>query len=207
MKKEVRFRAAVTLTLILLWFLVSWIAARWLIVSAPLRQADALLILSGSGAYQDRTQYAAQLYHEGLAPVIIITNDGERSGWSNVEQRNPFFYERSQSELLRLGVPASAIKIVPQPVSGTYQEALLLREYAQGSHLSSLLIVTSSHHSRRALWTFSRVFRSTEIKIGLLELPSSLESFGSKSWWFHIRGWREVALEYPKLAYYWLFYS
>ena len=147
-----------------IWVLVAWGAARFLIVNTPLHQVDAIVVLSGSAVYKERTRRAAEYYHQGLANRILLTNDNLRGEWSNVEQRNPFFYERARNNLQLLGVPADRVEVIAKPVTNTYDEAEVLREYAVAHGLRSLLVVTSAYHSRRALWTLNRVFAGTGIE-------------------------------------------
>jgi len=180
----------------------AWLAATLLIVSAPLNNADAIVVLSGSATYAERTQRAAELYNKGVATRIILTNDGQQGGWSSIKQRNPFFYEMARDNLLRFGVPASQIEIVYQPVSGTYEEASMVRGYAEMRALGSLLFVTSAYHSRRALWTVRKVFGNTEIAIGLDAVETGNQSPSPLTWWLHLRGWEMIPEEYVKTIYY-----
>src|SRR5687768_17034362 len=133
--------------------LVSWIAAETLIVRSDLAHADAMVVLAGSSTYLERTNRAAQLFHEGRAPRIILTNDNLSSGWSAEEQRNPLFVERATQELRRLGVPKERIEVVPGRVTSTYDEVVQMRQYTREHGLRSILVVTSAYQSRRALWT------------------------------------------------------
>lgn len=191
-----------------LWCLLAWGAAEALISRRELQRADALVVLGGSAAYVERTRFAAELFRQGRAPRIILTNDNLRGGWSQSEQRNPFFYERAAEELRRAGVPAEKIEVLPEAVTTTYDEAALLRDYAASRDLKTLLVVTSAYHTRRACWTFSRVFRQSTIAFGL-DAPAADgggQSPSPATWWLHARGWRAVALEYPKLVYYRLRY-
>jgi uncharacterized SAM-binding protein YcdF (DUF218 family) len=188
------------------WWLIAWVAAKALIVSADLPHADAMVVLSGSTLYQERTELASQLFREGRAAKIVLTNDNQPAGWSNELQRNPLFIEREADELRRAGVPADQIEMLPQTVSSTHDEALLLREYATRHGLHSLLIVTSAYHSRRALWTFRKVFEGSGVQLGLTIVPPGEQAPQPATWWLHLRGWREVAGEYPKLIYYWCAY-
>jgi uncharacterized SAM-binding protein YcdF (DUF218 family) len=192
--------------LLLAWPALAWLAARALVVSAELPRADALVVLGGSSAYAERAAYAAQLFREGRAPRVVLCDDGERGGWSQAEQRNPFFVERAAEVLRREGVPAERIEKLPRPTSSTYEEALLLREYAAARGLRSLLVVTSAYHSRRARWTLTRVFRDSGIDVGLAAVSPGQQTPPPSSWWLNRAGWKMVAFEYVKLAYYRLRY-
>ena len=184
------------------WPLLSWAAAEALIERHHLDGAGALVVLSGSAGYKERTHWAAKLFHEGRAPRIILTSDVHPGGWSQERQRTMLFYERAVEDLQRAGVPLERIDVLPQPVESTYEEAMLLRHYATQRGLRSVLVVTSPYHSRRANWTLSRVFRNTEIAIGVDAPPPGEQSPSSLTWWLRRRGWSLVALEYPKLIYY-----
>lgn len=192
----------VALLILAAWCLLAWGAARLLVVDEDLPQADALVVLSGSGAYVERTRRAAELWKEGRAPQIVLTNDNQRGGWSVAEQRNPFFVERAFQELERAGVPEEKIVVLPEAVGSTYDEALLLRRYAAAKNLHSMLIVTSGYHSRRALWTMRRVFEGTGVAVGIKAAAPGEQSPPHATWWLHLEGWRMVALEYVKLVYY-----
>src|SRR5262247_1306470 len=85
------------------WVVVAWLASRFVVVSAPLPSADAIVVLSGSSTYVERTHKAAQLYREGRAPLVLLTNDFTRGGWDSKQQRNPFFFERAMDELIKAG--------------------------------------------------------------------------------------------------------
>ena len=199
-------KAKIAIIVLLVGWVVSWLLAVFLQVSAPLQHADAIVVLGGSAGYVERTALAAQLYSQGKAPRIILTNDNLQSGWSNDEQRNPLFVERATAELRQRGIEGDRVEVLQQPVTGTYEEAQLLREYAAAHDSKALIFVTSPYHSRRSLWTMRRVFRDSGVAIGVETMPPGQQSPSAFFWWTSLRGWREVALEYPKLIYYWLRY-
>src|SRR5690349_5042397 len=157
--------------LLMAWTLIAWWGASWLIIESKLPSAGTILILSGSGAYQERVQRATELYKEGLAPNIVLTNDGQQGGWSVADQRNLFSYEMTSRDLLSQGIPKDAISVIPVAVSSTHEEAIRFCEYADQNKLKSALIVTSAYHSRRALWTFRHVCAGSKIRFGIETAP------------------------------------
>ena len=191
------------LVFIVAWEVVAWVAARALVVNADLSSADAIVVLSGSSAYVERTHKAAELYREGRAPLVWLTDDHTRGGWSSALQRNPYFVERATEELIKSGVPADRIRIVPGVASNTRDECLILRDYASSQGVHSVLVVTSAYHSRRALRSLRQSFAGMGTRIGLHAVPVSSNAF----WWLHPEGWRSVAGEYVKLIYYWFKYE
>ena len=188
-----------------LW-LVAWSAARLLIVSAPLSHADVIIVMAGSAVFKERTLRAADLYREGRASKIILTNDNQQGGWVSDEQRNIPYQELASRYLRRFGVPEDAIETLPEPVSGTYEEAHLLRRYAEAKGWHSILIVTSAYHSRRALWILKQTFAPSGITVGLDSVPPGQQEPRPATWWLYPRGWQMVPGEYLKMIYYRLAY-
>ena len=92
------------------------------------------------------------------------------------------------------------------PIRSTYDEAVALKDYSEANHLSSLLVVTSAYHSRRAFWTFRRVFEGSGKLIGIDPAEPRIESPAAATWWAHRLGWEMVPKEYGKILVYWLRY-
>lgn len=197
--------------LFLLWPFIAWSLARFLVVGGQtLEHADVIVVLGGSSTYVERARHAERLFHAGRAAKIVLTNDNLRSGWSSAEQRNPLFVELAARELQNAGVPAGKIETLPQVVASTHDEALLMRRYMEANKLRSLLVVTSSYHTRRALWAFRRVFAESNVAVGIDAATAEegdAQSPSAWSWWLTRHGWRSVALEYPKFVYYQLRYG
>lgn len=188
--------------LVMAWPLVAWAAARALVETAGTARADALVVLSGSAAYVERSRRAAELYHARRAPRVVLTNDNQRGGWSEALRTNPLFVERAREELLRAGVPADSIEVLPEAVAGTHDEAVAARAYAARAGARSLLFVTSAYHTRRALWTLRRAFRGSGVEVGVEAAEEGAQTPPAATWWLYRRGWEAVAPEYPKLLYY-----
>lgn len=203
-RRQIERSVTLAVFLVTLWSFVAWGAARLLIVNTAPFPADAIVVLSGSSVINERVQYAAKLYREGRSRKIVLTNDNVQGGWSKTEQRNPYFYERARTELLRLGVPRESIEIVAPAVSGTHDEAISLRRHSETNGLRSILVVTSAYHSRRALWTFRRVFKGCQTQVGLEPVGTGIQTPPPATWWLHLRGWLIVPTEYLKIVYYWL---
>jgi len=184
------------------WFVLAWVAAHALIVTADLPAADAIVIMSGSSTYIERTHKAAELYRQGRAPLVVLTDDQTRGGWSNALQRNPYFVERAHEELTRQGVPPERIRVAPGVAASTRDEALILSDYASAHGLRSVLVVTSAYHSRRTLRSLRQTFAGTGTAVGMVPAPTGIQTPNPVLWWLHVEGWRSVAGEYVKLIYY-----
>ena len=187
---------------LLLWPFAAWAAAKFLVVAAPVEHADAIVLLSGSSSYKERALRAAELFGAGEASRIILTNDGQQGSWSNTLQRNPFYYESTLAELNRLGVPRERVDVLLEPVSNTYEEALLVRSHIEKQQIRTILVVTSAYHSRRSLWTYRRVLSDNGVRIGLESARVGWQTPSPWTWWLGFRGWQIVPTEYFKLIYY-----
>ncbi|MDX6289147.1 MAG: hypothetical protein QOH42_946 [Blastocatellia bacterium] len=194
------------LTAIAVWPVIAWAGARLLIVKLDLASADAIVVMSGSATYRERAAWAARLYREGRAPIVILTNDSLKSGWDNKEQRNPYFYELAARELQQQGVPESKIQVVSGIALGTYEESLGVRDYAGAHQLKRLLVVTSAYHTRRALWSLRHACEGSGIEIGIDSPAPGWQTPAPSRWWWRRWGWKVVAGEYVKLIYYWMRY-
>jgi uncharacterized SAM-binding protein YcdF (DUF218 family) len=96
-------------------------AGRWLIHEDPLSHADVILVLSGGMPY--RAEEAAKVYREGYAPEIWLTHPVSPAA----ELRNLGVHYESDEDynaevLTRLGVPSSAIHVLPNEIVDTEQE-------------------------------------------------------------------------------------
>ena len=196
------------LLLFLTWLFVAPFLAESLIIEKPLEKADAIVVLAGSHTYLERTRKAANLFKNGSAPRIFLTDDGEQAGWSRVEQRNPPYVELARNSLVAGGVPAENIEILEPQVAGTIYEARILAEKAKSANLRSILIVTSAYHTRRALAIFQRIFAENNLstELGIASPPPGEQTPPAFRWWLSAFGWRMVAGEYVKSFGYWVYY-
>lgn len=206
--KSLRLIVPLSLCLFFIWIFTAPLLAERLIVEKPLKEADAIFVLSGSSVYVERAQKAAELYNQGISDKILLTDDGGRGGWSVIEKRNPPFVELAKNELIRQGVPAENIEIFEGKIGGTIDEARILQKAAGERRLRAVLLVTSAYHSRRALQTVEKVFAENNLQteIGVAPAPAGLQTPAPSVWWLSPFGWQVVAGEYVKSIAYWVFY-
>lgn len=200
--------AFVFISIVIIWFFLAPFLAERLIIEKSLKKADAILVLSGSAAFRERTRKAAELYQNGVTEKIFLTDDGGRGGWSRAEKRNPPFVELARNELINEGVPAESVEILGDKVAGTIDEAQILQKTISERKLNSILLVTSAYHSRRVLWTFEKVLadNNTHAEIGIETASPGGQTPMPVIWWLTPSGWNAVAGEYVKIFIYWLYY-
>jgi len=176
--------------------------ARFLIVRAQPARADAVVVLSGASVYDERVRHGMTLLREGRGNTLVLTNDGLRGRWSRRRQANLTSTERARDVVVDAGIPEQRLVILPTRVNSTYDEAVVVRGFAEKTGIRSVLVVTSPYHSRRALWVFRRVLGPVGVDVGIDSPLPGEQSPRPGDWWLSRIGWHSVALEYVKLVYY-----
>jgi len=165
----------------------------FLVVSVPLPRADAIVVMAGGNDV--RLPPVAELYREGVATGVLLTNDGIFASWSQKYQRNLYLVEWAREDLVKMGVPENAIALLNYTASGSIHDALNTLAYVRTHpEIGSLLVVTSDYHTRRTLWTFRRVFEGQGTQIGVYPVADL-----SETWW---RRTCVLYLEFLKYVYY-----
>src|SRR5688572_19660432 len=142
--------------------------ANFLMVDDAVEKADIIEVLAGSSAM--RRQKAAELFFQNVAPKIVLTkmqpvhNELElrRYGIRLLEN-----HEEAMGVLKALKVPDAAIEVVDGYNESTVDEARRIKDYALQKGVKSVIVVTSSYHSRRSRLIFRRVFKGTGIQVSL----------------------------------------
>ena len=198
--------AALTIVVIVLccaWLehelILRHVAASWGI-SDELRQADAAVVLGGD--INVRPFAAADLYERGLATTILVTNTtrqrAERLGFI------PPYTELNREVLLKLGVPATAIAIVGEEVTSTYDEAEAVRAWALQSRAKRIIVPTEPFATRRTRWIFDRELSPISVQVIVHAYPP--QDYTLDTWWRHRDGWIDFNDEVLKYMYYRLRY-
>jgi uncharacterized SAM-binding protein YcdF (DUF218 family) len=173
--------------------LLIWFAYRFR-VQDPLVQSDAIVVLLGSPS--DRSARAAELFRQGLAPIILIGRS-ERFPVGGTEY--------SRKILMQNGVPAEAIRILPGAVvESTHDEALRVRDYVRDHPVRRLTVVTTAFHTARARWTFQTVFAGSGVDIRMV--ASQNHVFTEHNWYTSALGIKLYLLEALKTISYRLAY-
>ncbi|HTZ74862.1 MAG TPA: YdcF family protein [Candidatus Aquilonibacter sp.] len=174
-------------------------AGRWLIRQDPLSHADVILVLSGSMPY--RAEEAAKVYLAGYAPEIWLTHPVSPA--SELASMGIHFVsdEEYDTEVLTHdGVPASAIHVLADQIVDTEQEVEEAAAEMRREGKSSVIIVTSREHTRRAgdLWRKLVGGRPKAIVHAAPEDP-----FDADHWWRNTRDAFAVVREYLGLLNVW----
>ncbi|MGH9574268.1 MAG: YdcF family protein [Candidatus Acidiferrales bacterium] len=174
-------------------------AGRWLIHEDPLSHADVILVLSGSMPY--RAEEAAKVYRAGYASEIWLTRPVSPAAEL---QSMGIHYESdedySAAVLTRLGVPSSAILVLPGEIVDTEQELEEAQSEMEREGESTIIVVTSLEHTRRAGALWHKLFddKPKAIVHGTPEDP-----FDVDHWWRNTRDSLAVTREYLGLLNVW----
>jgi uncharacterized SAM-binding protein YcdF (DUF218 family) len=159
------------------------------IVDDPASQADALIVLSDDDFIGSRAAKAADLYHEGRAPIIVASGRMMRP-YAGVG-------ELIQRDLTDRGVPTSAIQIYRHNARDTIDEAQTLRSLVVQKNWRHVVIVTSNYHTRRARYIFQKVFPlGVQVDVAAAKDPD----FDVSDWWEHKAGIKVFLHELVGLA-------
>jgi len=179
--------------------LLTAIGGALIVADAP-RQADAIVVLSGS--IPDRILEAVDLYHAQLAPRIVLTREHPLPGLDALRAKGanlPEHHEQNLGIAQQLGVPPAALSVMDTPTSSTIAEAAALIAYLRERQLHSILLVTSKAHARRSAMIF-RHLAGGQLQIAVC--PSPYDPFTAETWWRHRAVVRRVVIEYGKLLNY-----
>ena len=126
------------------------LAGESLVVEDPLEKSDAIIILSDDNFYGDRATRAAEIYRQGLAPVVVASGVRLRPYAGIAELMSHDLFDR--------GVPKEGIITFPQDADNTREQSEALKKLLQAKRWKSVIIVTSNYHTRRAKYICGKVF-------------------------------------------------
>ncbi len=146
----------------------------YIFVSDKPEKSDIIFLPGGS--FPSQGEYAAELYREGYANLLMPSGglSVKVGSWQGVKEGKADIYNgdyRSDCEfltdvLIKNGVPRSAI--IGEDKSGhTRDNAFLSRKVAdeRGLEIKSGIIVCKSFHARRCLMLYQMAFSKTRLKV------------------------------------------
>lgn len=165
-----------------------------LVLEKPTDRADILIVLAGDRGH--RVKKAVDLYHEGIAPMILMSGGGQYF--------DTYFTEMMGAFAESLGVPKKAILQEKHSLS-TYADAVESRKLIETlQHKPKrILIVTSKFHTRRSFRVFRKQFPSDEFDLFVI---GSDDFVRSDAWWQHHEMAQTILTEWAKSLVYYLKY-
>jgi uncharacterized SAM-binding protein YcdF (DUF218 family) len=128
-----------------------------LIPDRPAERAEAIVVLGAGGVAAGggltdsslrATMEGVNLFHEGWAPLLVLSGDGGQLPRTEAERRAEFARQS--------GVPPAAI-VIAGPVRTTREEALKVRALLEPRGIRKVLLVVDGPGAPRAMAVFERV--------------------------------------------------
>ena len=176
--------------------------ADYLIINDKLQPADAIFLLNSE--VNTRPFRAAELYAQGLAPVVVIARAEDTPVVTLGLVPNDTAISVGVME--KLGVPPEKIIILTLPgvVTSTFDEAVAFRKYSEANRVHRIILVTSAFHTRRARWIFDKALSGLQITLEMAAVPYA--DFDQTDWWQNETGLITLNNEYIKLFLYYFKY-
>lgn len=155
-----------------------------------------VIIVLGGELDGERTRKAAELYKQGLAPKVMLS-DGTMMSW-----RTAAIEEMYDLAVLE-GVDEEDL-IREEMSRSTYENAVYTKEIMSTLGLASALVVTSDWHGKRTQYIFNKVYEGTGIELHYCGTPDGRSDF--TEWWSDGEKQQVVLTEWAKRIVYWLRY-
>ena len=179
--------------------LLTGLANAWIVNDPPVK-ADAIVVLGGG--LETRPFEAARLYHQGLAPKILLMN--VKLSPTTQLGITPPEKDLTRQVLLKKEVPDSDCITIGDAVASTHDEALAVRAWLATNHASRIIIPTDLFHTRRVRWLFRKELKGTGASALVAVAPT--EQYQTTNWWKHEEGLIAFQNEVIKYLYYHLKY-
>ena len=171
-------------------------AASGLDVGERPRHADYVMVLTGGEG--SRPFAAAALVKAGWARRALVAETAPPP--EVIDGIVPPYHEINRQVLIKCGVPAADVAILPGAAATTYDEARALAAFLKDRPGARVLVVTNDCHTRRSRWVFARVLADRAGQVSFVSAPT--DEFPMDRWWQSQVGLLSIVTEYPKLAFY-----
>lgn len=169
---------------------------------AALVQEDALfaadVVVIATGAGPAGVLEAADLVHAGVAPRVAVFADPPDPADREFLRRGVPYEDvatRSRRQLRALGV--ASVEVIPRAVAGSEDEGRVLPEWCEERGWRSVVVVSSSDHTRRLRRVLRRSMDGGQTRVAVRAARHS--RFDPETWWHTRDGVRTEAIELQKL--------
>jgi len=162
-------------------------------VNNATKGADALVVLSGN--MNVRLPHAIKLYQKGYSSQLLLTDEKSLIKNPRLQSRTPTSMDRAKYvfEILEIQVDHTMVQSLNGGATSTFDEAYDLLRYSLQHNLKHLILVTDTHHTRRSLLAFKKVFKGNDILVEVTGAPNAI--FHESNWWQSDYGISQYALE------------
>jgi uncharacterized SAM-binding protein YcdF (DUF218 family) len=165
----------------------------WLVVADPLEPSRAIVVLSGRVPF--RAMEAASIYRQKWAPEVWLTKEVLTAEDMALDQLGVHVVPKdayNREVLGRLGVPASAIRVLQDSVWNTVDETRLVARELRANGADRVILVTSKTHSRRVRATWADIIGASPRAVVRY---ASEEPYNPEQWWRNTRDALDVSRE------------
>jgi len=149
-------------------------------------KADAIVVVSG-GDTNARTDEGIKLFKNGWASEMVFSGAAQdKTGPSNAAAM--------RNRAINAGVPANSI-YVEENSATTGENAMNTQTIFEDNEYSTIILVTSGYHERRATLEFEKESNNIEV----LNHPLLTDKDWSMWWWLTPRGWWLAGGEIAKI--------
>jgi hypothetical protein len=142
---------------------------------------------------------AADLVHGGVAAQVAVFADPPDPSVDREFIRRGIPYEDAAARAIRqlkaLGV--DNVRKIPRALTGTEDEGRVFPEWCDQNHFRSVVVVTTSDHSRRLRRVLRRSMNGHETRVTVH--PARYSPFDPNRWWETRGGTRTEVVELEKL--------
>jgi hypothetical protein len=171
--------------------------AGWVLVASdPLAPADIIVVTidaDGAGVLE-----AADLVHAGVATRVAVFADPPDTVDRELLRRGLPYEDAAETagrQLRALGI--GVIERIPRAVAGTEDEGRTLPGWCDGHGFRTVVVVSSSDHSRRVRRVLRRAMKGHKTRV--IIRPSRYTEFDPDRWWQTRAGARTGIVELEKL--------
>jgi uncharacterized SAM-binding protein YcdF (DUF218 family) len=175
-------------------------AGLWLVREDPLQKSQAIVVLSGG--LPDRALAAAQIYRDGLANQVWLTQPLQ-PGASMEDLHLPYAGEEQYNRMVLIGqgVRPGDIRLLTPRILNTADELRAVAEALDQQPGARAIVVTSRAHTRRVCALWRKV--SPGDRGRLLVRASTEDPFDAEHWWRTTNDALAVVREYLGLLNAW----
>jgi len=176
-------------------------AGSWLVREDSLEKSQAILVLSGG--LPDRALAAAEIYRDGYAKEVWLTQPLE-PGAAMEGLHLPYAGEQEYSRmvLIEKGVPPGDIRILKPRILNTADELRVVADALDQQRGASVIVVTSKAHTRRVRTLWEKVSRGHGSG-RILVRAAPEDYFDASHWWRSTPDVLSVIREYLGLLNVW----
>lgn len=149
--------------------LPEYLARQWMVSDDP-TPADAIVVTGG--ALEVRPAAAARLFHQGIAPLILVSKSDADEGREAMRMRK---------RLLASGVPSKAISDFRIRLHSTYGEARGVADCANFLAVKRIIVPVELFQTRRVRWIFRHELAKQGIDVAVTAIIPPY--YNSQNWW------------------------